>query len=73
MQECEAVNYFFFLVSAQIAMPMTTPIPTTIAPIMPRKLVLTWKLHANAHSWSTVFGIITAICTAFVAGQFPQT
>ena len=41
MEEYEAVNYFFFLVSAQIAMPMTTLIPTTIAPIMPSKLVLT--------------------------------
>jgi len=32
MKECEAMNYFFFLVRTQIAMPTATPIPRTITP-----------------------------------------
>ena len=30
MEKCEAMNYFFFLVRTQIAMPTATPIPITI-------------------------------------------
>tara|TARA_Y100000746_G_scaffold184095_1_gene162438 strand:+ start:291 stop:416 length:126 start_codon:yes stop_codon:yes gene_type:complete len=32
MEEFEAMNYFFFLVRTQIAMPTATPIPITIVP-----------------------------------------
>jgi len=31
MDESEVMNYFFFLVRTQIAMPTATPIPITIA------------------------------------------
>ncbi len=46
------LNYFFFRVNTQIAMPAITPIAIPIAPIIKTKLVPTRRLNANAYARS---------------------
>ena len=46
------LNYIFFRVNTQIAMPAITPIAIPIAPIIKTKLVLTRRLNAYAYARS---------------------
>jgi len=46
------LNYIFFRVNTQIAMPAITPIAIPITPIIKTKLVLTRRLNANAYARS---------------------